>query len=197
MADRIRLNFILSLDSIPRPLELWRYETVKSVKTQLRRGVSCETDWTPQQVHYTITLYNQHYQELPDGESLANLMKDGVIWNEDDIYMIMTVDSGRMIDTWDTVARYLRQVCIGIRPITVREDPNHNYMFSWLEKPPGPYDPPNAPEALTTEPPCEDPTLSPQSASTILGQFTSPPGLASSSLEPYDPLLHTSPNWPG
>ena len=34
-------------------------------------------------------------------------MKDGVIWNEDDIYMIMTVDSGRMIDTWDTFGQAL------------------------------------------------------------------------------------------
>ena len=197
MADRIRLNFILSLDSVPRPLELWRYETVKSVKTQLRRGLSCETDWTPQQVHYTIALYNQHYQELPDGESLANLVKDGVIWNEDDVYMIMTVDSGRIVDAWDTFARYLRKVCIGIRPMTIREDPNHNYMFSWLEKPPGPYEPPSVPPPTDAGGPPPNTPLSPQTASTILGQFTSPPGLASSSLEPYDPLLHVGPNRAG
>lgn len=179
MTDRIRLNFILSLDSVPRPLELCIYETVKSVKTQLRRGISCETDWTPQQIHYTITLYNQHYQELPDCESLANLMKDGVIWNEDDIYMIVAVDSGRMVDVWDTFTRYLRKVCIGIRPIMVREDPNHNYMFSWLEKPPAPYEPPcmSATDSL-----CDNTFISPQSTSTILGQFTSPPGLVSSGL---------------
>ena len=193
MADRIRLNFILSLDSVPRPLELWRYETVKSVKTQLRRGLSCETDWTPQQVHYTIALYNQHYQELPDGESLANLVKDGVIWNEDDVYMIMTVDSGRIVDAWDTLTRYLRKVCIGIRPMTIREDPNHNYMFSWLEKPPGPYEPPTAPDSPDVERPYQAAPPSPQTVSAILGQFTSPPGLASSSLEPNEPLLYTTP----
>ena len=198
MADRIRLNFILSLDSVPRPLELWRYETVKSIKTQLRRGLSCETDWTPQQVHYTIALYNQHYQELPDGESLANLVKDGVIWNEDDVYMIMTVDSGRIVDAWDTLTRYLRKVCIGMRPMTIREDPNHNYMFSWLEKPPRAYEPPSEPpsEPVSPDVELEDQTSpwSPRTASAILGQFTSPPGLASSSLDPYDPLLHESPN---
>ena len=32
--DHIRLNFILSLDSVPRPLELWKNETVNSVKMQ-------------------------------------------------------------------------------------------------------------------------------------------------------------------
>ena len=193
MADRIRLNFILSLDSVPRPLELWRYETVKSVKTHLRRGLSCETDWTPQQVHYTIALYNQHYEKLPDGESLANLVKDGVIWNEDDVYMIMTVDSGRVVDVWDTFTRYLRRVCIGIHPRMVREDPNHNYMFSWLEKPPGPYEPPTAPDSPDVERPYQAAPPSPQTVSTILGQFTSPPGLASSSLEPNEPLLYTAP----
>lgn len=183
MTDRIRLNFILSLDSIPRPLELWRNETVKSVKTQLRRGLSCETDWTPQQIHYTIALYNQYYQELPDSESLVNLIKDGIIWNEDDIYMIITVNSGRMIDTWDTFAHYLRKVCIGIRPITVREEPNHNYMFSWLEKPPGLYTPPVVPETSITH-------ISPQSTPTILEKLMTPPGLASSK-EHYDPVNNT------
>jgi hypothetical protein len=197
MADRIRLNFILSLDSVPRPLELWRYETVKSIKTLLRRGLSCETDWTPQQVHYTIALYNRHYQELPDGESLANLVKDGIIWNEDDIYMIMTVDSGRIVDACDTFTRYLRKVCIGIRPTMVREDPNHNYMFSWLEKPPGPYDQLGPSDSPSSESLCHTAPISPQSVSTVLGQFTSPPGLASSSLEPYEPLLYTAPTGSG
>lgn len=194
MADHIRLNFILSLDSVPRPLELWKYETVKSVKTHLRRGLSCETNWTPQQIHYTITLYNQHYQELPDDESLANLIRDGVIWNEDDIYMIMTVNSGRMVDTWDTFTRYLRKMCIGLRPVIIREDPNHNYMFSWLEKPPGLYEPPSVKDS----PDIVGPSLTtPQTVNTILGQFTSPPGLASSSLDHYDISLYATSNRTG
>ena len=143
MTDRIRLNFILSLDSVPRPLELWKFETVRSIKTQLRRGITCETNWTPQQVHYDITLYNQHYQELCDTESLANLEKDGQIWNEDDIYMVLNVNSGRVLDTFDHVTQYFRKLCIGIRPMSIREDPNHNYMFAWSEKPPASYSPPS------------------------------------------------------
>ena len=142
MSEHIRLNFILSLDSVPRPLELSRYETIKSIKNLLRRGISCQTDWTPQQVHYNITLYNQHYTELPDEESLSNLERDGIIWNEDNIFMILTVDSGRVIDKIDIFSQYLRKICIGLRPMTVREDPNHNYMFTWIEKPPESYAPP-------------------------------------------------------
>ena len=128
-------------------------ETVRSIKTQLRRGITCETNWTPQQVHYDIILYNQHYQELPDSESLGNLEKDGILWNEDDIYMIMKVNSGRMIDTFDNITLYLRKLCIGLRPMAIREDPNHNYMFAWAESPPLPYTPPPliAPAATDTE----------------------------------------------
>lgn len=141
-ADHIRLNFVLSLDSVPRPLEIWKYETIKSVKTNLRCGISCETNWTPQQVHYDIKLYNQHYEELKDDKSFDQLVNDGIIFNEDSIYMILNVNSGRYLDSLDYIGRYIRKLCIGLRPMSIREDANHNFMFNWNEMPPKEYLPP-------------------------------------------------------
>ena len=91
--------------------------------------------------------------------------------------MIMIVDSGRVVDTLDTIALYLRKVCIGLRPMTVREDPNHNYMFSWIEKPPSPYTPPilsNVQDKVTRE------AINTSPMDTF-GMFTTPPGIASPS----------------
>jgi len=171
--NRIRLNFILSLDSVPRPIEFYKYETVKSVKTQLCRGITCQTDWTPNQIHYKIKLYNQDYHELPDHESLINLVRDNIIWNEENIYMIISVDSGRMLDVIDNISMYFRKICIGFRPMSIREDPNHNYMFAWREKPPGSsYIPPN----ITTTTDYISPPGSPSN-------FDSPPDMNSSLLE--------------
>ena len=121
---------------------MFKNETVRSVKTVLRRGISCETNWTPQQSHYTIRLYNQHYQELDDKMSLMNLVEEGVIWNEDDIYMILEVDSGRFVTYIDKFIKNIRFCCIGMYPLSVRENPNHNYMFQWKEDPPESYSPP-------------------------------------------------------
>lgn len=131
MEDSITLNFTLTKDTHSRTLRLYTYETVKSIKTLLRRGLTCDTSWMPQQLHYTIILYNQHYKELDDKYSLRELTNDGVIWNEDNIQIIIEVDSGRVIHYYDKALRYLRQLCLGIYLEQVREDPNHNYMFSW------------------------------------------------------------------
>ena len=190
MGDRIRLNFILSCGADPRCMQLWKYDTVRSVKSQLRRAISCQSDWTPQQLHYTLKLYNQHYQELPDGDTLVALERGGVIWNEDDIYMILSVDSGRILDALERGMRYLRSLCIGLRPMAVREEPNHNYMFSWVV--PVGY---SAPEPRR---PAERETVadgSPtQTMSQLLSDASEPPALASSYLadhggDPYRPLL--------
>jgi hypothetical protein len=190
MVRRIRLNFILSLDSDPQPLELWKYETVRCVKNHLRKRLSCQTDWTPQQVHYNVTLYNQYYQELPDEESLVSLVNSGLLCNEDDIYIILDVDSGRFVDAIDTITRYLRKICIGLRPMTVREDPNHNYMFTWSNRI---YTPPKTPELPKDSgaPPCVARPTSPlHSASQLLSQDDDPPELASSYLYEEEHIYH-------
>jgi hypothetical protein len=169
-------------------MQLWKYDTVRSLKSQLCRAISCQSDWTPQQVHYSLRLYNQHYQELPDGDTLVALERGGVIWNEDDIYMILRVDSGRVVDAIERAMRYLRSVCIGLRPMAVREEPNHNYMFAWCS-PPARYSPP--PELVT--PDTAATSVPGQTMSQLLSDPAEAPALASSYLDdnvdPYMPLL--------
>lgn len=197
MGDRIYLNLILSSDSTPRRMQLWKYDTVRSIKLQIRRSISCQSDWTPQQLHYTLRLYNQHYQELPDSDTLVALERGGVIWNEDDIYMIISVDSGRVIDAMDRVMRYLRSLCIGIRPMAVREEPNHNYMFTWCSSTER-YSPPsssdsNTPIEVIASPRVAPIATPPQTMSQLLTDNSEPPTLASSYLEehsePYRSVL--------
>lgn len=131
MENYINLNFTLTNDSESKTLRLYKSETIKSVKILLRRGLVCQTSWTPQQLHYKIKLYNKYYKELTDDCSLKELINNGILWNNDDIQIIIEVDSGRVIHYYDKAVKILRDLCLGVYLEQIREDPNHNYMFSW------------------------------------------------------------------
>jgi hypothetical protein len=115
-----------------------RSGTVRDVKNSLREFIGCESDWAPQQLHYTIALYTNAYQELTDDTVINDLLVSGRLFSGDDMYLILTVNSGRALDYFDVIGRYLRKICVGLgfrhrgQPLA-REDPNHNYLFYWVD----------------------------------------------------------------
>ena len=131
MSDYITLHYYLSQEANSKTITSFKAETIKSLKNILRKGLKCETKWSPQQTHYTITLYNQYYQELPDDKSLSELLQDGILWDNDEIQIILSVNSGQPVNYYDRITKYIRVICLGVYPQQIREDPNHNYMFFW------------------------------------------------------------------
>ena len=136
--DFVILNFWLTQSTVPRPLHVRRSGTVKDVKNSLREFIGCESEWAPQQLHYTIALYTSAYQEFTDTTAINDLLAGGRLFSGDDIYLILTANSGRVLDYLDMVGMYIRKMCAGFgfrhrgQPI-VREDPNHNYLFYWVD----------------------------------------------------------------
>lgn len=136
--DFVRLNFWLTQSTVPRPLRARRSGTVKDVKNSLREFIGCESDWAPQQLHYTIALYTSAYQELTDTTVINDLLAGGRLFSGDDIYLVLTANSGRALDYLDMAGMYIRKICAGFgfrhrgQPL-VREDPNHNYLFYWVD----------------------------------------------------------------
>ena len=131
MSEKASFHFYLTHESETRTLLFTKCETIRSIKKLLRECITCETRWTPQQLHYTIDLYNQHYQNLGEHLSIRNLMDKGILCDGDDIYIIINVNSGRPITYFDSITKYLRGMCVYLDTTIVREDPNHNYMFHW------------------------------------------------------------------
>ena len=129
--DAIILNFILTHETKPKMLQLATYESIREIKNLLKFSLTCETSWTPQQLHYNIRLYNQNYNELEDKYTLRDLIDKNLIWSGDDIHIIMDVNSGRILNYYDKITKYLRNLCIHTNFYEIREEPNHNYMFEW------------------------------------------------------------------
>ena len=125
------LNFILTHETKPKILQLATYETITEIKDLLKQSLSCETLWTPQQLHYVIKLYNHQYNELDDKYTIRDLLDKNMLWTGDDIQIVINVNSGRLINYYDRVTKYLRNICIQTNYYEIREEPNHNYMFEW------------------------------------------------------------------
>ena len=131
MSETIILNFILTHETKPKVLRLATYESVKEIVNLLKFSLTCETNWTPQQLHYKIRLFNQNYNELEERYTIQDLLNKNLIWDGDDIHIVTEVNSGRMINYFDRATKYLRSICIETNFYEIREEPNHNYMFEW------------------------------------------------------------------
>jgi len=131
MSETIMLNFILTHEPKPKTLSLATYESVKEIINLLKFSLTCETNWTPQQLHYSIKLYNQNYVELEEKYTIRDLLDKNLLWSGDDIHIVTHVNSGRLINYFDRITKYLRSICIETDFYEIREEPNHNYMFEW------------------------------------------------------------------
>ena len=131
MSETIVLNFILTHETKPKILQLATYETIAEIVNLLKFSLTCESNWTPQQLHYSIKLYNQNYIELEEKYTISELLNKNLIWTGDDIHIVTQVNSGRLINYFDRVTKYLRNFCIQTELYEIREEPNHNYMFEW------------------------------------------------------------------
>lgn len=125
------LNFILTYETKPKILQLDTYDTISEIKLLLKQSLSCETIWTPQQLHYTIQLFNNQYNELEDKYTIRDLLNKNLLWTGDEIHIIINVHSNRILNYYDRATKYLRKLCIQTNFYEIREEPNHNYMFEW------------------------------------------------------------------
>lgn len=133
-----KFNFWLTQNTTPRPFKVSRFSTVRNVKNSLRELIGCESEWAPQQLHYSIALFTSSYIELRDQSNFHELLSSGRLLSGDDLYIIIKARSGRTVDYFDLFTEYLRSFCISLSfrhrglPLA-REEPNHNYLFYWVD----------------------------------------------------------------
>lgn len=134
--SKISFNFMLNNESISQNLLFSTTNTIQEVISVIWNCLDYNDPLIAQLENHEMTLFTQYKVKLSNECKIQDLINEGVIYNEDIIYISINLHGSRVNKYIEYFTHYLKYFCLKINfmdeyPNSFYDFPNHNYLFYW------------------------------------------------------------------
>tara|TARA_B100001540_G_C15764617_1_gene623363 strand:+ start:1217 stop:1657 length:441 start_codon:yes stop_codon:yes gene_type:complete len=134
--SNVVFHFMLNNESITQSLTFQKTNTIEEMISIIWNCLDYNDPLIAQLENHHMVLFTQYKVKLNNSLKIQDLIDDGVLYNEDIIYITINLHSSTINKYIENFTNYLKYFCLYFNytdehPNSLYDFPNHNYLFYW------------------------------------------------------------------